>query len=93
MRRSTAEYPGLVVGRWRFSHRQLSSGYRGAQIVRALLGTWLGLPRAIMHVSRRSTVDQETEQFRAAVVTARVHQLLALVDQREVEIGDSHAFA
>ena len=68
--------------------RQLSSGDRGARIVRALLRSWLGVPRAIMNVSGGAAVDQKTEQLRAAVVTARVHQLLAFVDQCEVELGD-----
>src|SRR5215472_7051633 len=38
-------------------------------------------------------VDQETEQLRSTVVAARVHQLLALVDQREVEISNYSSFA
>ena len=38
-------------------------------------------------------VDPEAEQFGPAVVPARVHQLLALVDKGEVEVGDDHAFA
>src|SRR5262249_48602978 len=38
-------------------------------------------------------VDQEAEQLRPAVVAARVHQMLALVDQREVEVGDDLALA
>src|SRR5438445_13331978 len=48
---------------------------------------------ALMHMGLRRTVDQEAEQFRAAVVTARVHQALALVDDPEIEIGDDLAFA
>ena len=48
---------------------------------------------AFVNVRGGGAVDQETEQFRPAVVAARVHQLLALVDQREVEVGDDHAFA
>ena len=51
-----------------------------------------GWRKAIVQVSSRSSVDQQTEQLRPAVVAARVHQLLALVDQREVEIGDHHSF-
>ena len=43
---------------------------------------------AFVHVRGRGSVDQQTEQFRPAVVAARVHQLLAPVDQREIEIGD-----
>jgi hypothetical protein len=40
-----------------------------------------------------SAVEQETQDFGPAVVAARVHELLALVDEREVEVGDHHAFA
>src|SRR5687767_10808392 len=46
-----------------------------------------------MDVRGGATVDQQTEQFGPAVVAARVHQLLALDDQREVEVGDDDAFA
>jgi len=49
--------------------------------------------RAFVNVRAGGAVDQETQQLRPAVVTARVHQLLALVDQREVEVGDHDAFA
>ena len=35
----------------------------------------------------------EAEQFGPAVMAARVHQLLALIDQREVQLGDGDAFA
>ena len=48
---------------------------------------------AFVNVRGRSPVDQETQQFGPAVVAARVHHLLALVDQREVEVGDDDAFA
>jgi hypothetical protein len=45
-----------------------------------------------MDMSSGLAVDQEAEQLGSAVVTARVHQLFALVDQREVEVGDDFAF-
>ena len=45
------------------------------------------------HVSSRCVVDEQGEEIRAAVVTSRVHLDLALVDQREVEVGDDLAFA
>src|SRR5215469_4504976 len=53
------------------------------------------LRRAQHFVNMRSggAVDQETEQLRSTVVAARVHQLLALVDQREVEISNYSSFA
>src|SRR5688572_10622653 len=37
-------------------------------------------------------VDRQTEQLGSTVVAARVHQLLALVDAGEVEIGDDDSF-
>src|SRR5262249_32835669 len=46
-----------------------------------------------MDVRGGSAVDPKTEQFGSAVVAARVHQLLALVDQREVEVGNEDALA
>ena len=46
-----------------------------------------------MNVRGGGAVDQEAEQFGPAVVAARVHQLLALIDQREVEVGNDDAFA
>ena len=67
-------------------------GNRGAQILRALLSARPGVRSAFVNVRGGGAVDQETEQFRPAVVAARVHHLLALVDQREVEVGDDHAF-
>ena len=48
---------------------------------------------AFVNVRGRSAVDQKTQQFRAAVMAARIHQLLALVDAGEVEIGNDDAFA
>src|SRR5262249_40297618 len=64
-----------------------------AQVLRAVLSARLGDRGAFVNVRGGGAVDQETEQLRPAVVTARVHQLLALVHQREVEVGDDHAFA
>ena len=46
-----------------------------------------------MEMGGRRTVDGQTKQFRPAVMATRVHQLLAPVDQCEVEIGHHHAFA
>ena len=46
-----------------------------------------------MNVRGRSAVDQETEQFRPAVVTSRVHHMLTPVDQREIEVDDDFTFA
>src|SRR5215471_17292008 len=48
---------------------------------------------AVVNVRSGRAVDQETEQFRPAVVSARVHQLLALIDLREVKVGDDNSFA
>jgi hypothetical protein len=41
----------------------------------------------------RRAIDQQAEQFRPAVVAKRIHHPFALVDQREIEIGDDDAFA
>ncbi len=46
-----------------------------------------------MNVGGCGAIDQQAEQFGPAIVPARIHQLLALIDQREVEIGYDHAFA
>lgn len=46
-----------------------------------------------MKVRGGSAVDQETEQFRPAVVTSRVHHMLPLVDQREIEVDGDFTFA
>src|SRR4249919_370371 len=48
---------------------------------------------AFMEVRRRGAIDQEAQQFGAVVVTDRVHQQLATVDQGEIEVGDDFAFA
>ena len=47
----------------------------------------------VVCVGRRSAVDHQTQQFRAAVVSAGVHLRFALIDQREVEISDDLAFS
>jgi hypothetical protein len=46
----------------------------------------------LMKVGRRRAIDQQAEQLGPAVVAARVHQALALVNPREVRIGDYFAF-
>jgi hypothetical protein len=46
-----------------------------------------------MHMARRCAVDQQAQQFRAAVVTARIHHAFSLVDQAHVEVDDHLAFA
>src|SRR5262245_52099809 len=46
----------------------------------------------MVQVRGRSSVDQQAEQLRPAVVAAGIHQLLSLVDQGEVEIGDHDPF-
>lgn len=55
------------------------------KIVRALLSARLGVRSAFVNVRGGGAVDQETEEFRPAVVAARVHHLLALVDQGEID--------
>ncbi len=52
-----------------------------------------GVRSAFVNVRGGGAVDQETEQFRPAVVAAQVHQLLALVNQGEVEVAINHAFS
>src|SRR5687767_11374945 len=47
---------------------------------------------ALMNVRRGRPIDQEAEQFRTAVMTARVHEPLAGVDLGEVQIRDHVAF-
>jgi hypothetical protein len=53
----------------------------------------LGSQRSLVNAECRRAVDQQAQQFRPAVVAARVHQVLAPVDPREVEISDHDAFA
>src|SRR4249919_1123984 len=48
---------------------------------------------ALMEVRRRGAIDQEAQKLRTVVVTDRVHQQLAAVDQGEIEVGDDFAFA
>src|SRR3954463_14050062 len=47
----------------------------------------------IVNVGLWRAIDEQAEQFRAAVVAAGVHLRLALVDQREVKVCDHLAFA
>src|SRR5690242_7138534 len=58
---------------------------RGENLVQGLLTRRVGIDGAFVNVRRRHAIEPEAQQFRPAVVAARVHQLLALVDQREVE--------
>ncbi|MNC80245.1 hypothetical protein D3C75_1329770 [compost metagenome] len=46
----------------------------------------------LMHIGRGRAVDQQAEQFRTTVVPDRIHHAFALVDQRQVEVGNHHAF-
>ena len=46
----------------------------------------------LMKVGRRRAIDQQAAQLGPAVVAARVHQALALVNPREVRISDYFAF-
>jgi hypothetical protein len=45
-----------------------------------------------MDITRHGAIDHEAEKFGATVVTTRVHQLFSFVYQREIQIGDDHAF-
>jgi len=54
-----------------------------------LPSTWFGMRGALVNVGCGGAIKQETERFRPAVVAARVHQLLALVDPCEVDLGDN----
>src|SRR3954471_8457605 len=67
---------------------------RGSAIIVELLDcNRQGLRAMLMNVGGGRAVDQQAEQLRAAVVAARIHLPLPLVDQSEIEIGDHHAFA
>ena len=46
----------------------------------------------LMDVHRGRSIDQQAEQFGAAVVTARIHELLAGVDLSEVNICNHFTF-
>src|SRR6516165_7844626 len=48
---------------------------------------------SVVNVRGGCTVDQQAEQFRPTVVTSRVHDMLPLVDQREIEVDDDFTFA
>ena len=70
-----------------------SSGNQGVRLVLVSLGVGHAMRGAFVNRCGRRAIDQQAEQLRPAVMAARVHQLLSLVDQREVEVGDHHAFA
>ena len=61
-------------------------------IIDFLDGNRHGLQATLMDMGSRRAIDQQAEQFRAAVVAARIHHSLAPVDQGEIEIGNHHAF-
>jgi hypothetical protein len=44
---------------------------------------------ALMDVSNGCTINQQAEQLRSTVVAARVHEAFALVDGREIEVGNN----
>ncbi len=46
---------------------------------------------ALVNSCGRCAVDQQAKQFRPTIMAAQVHQLLALVDQREIEVSDDQA--
>ena len=48
--------------------------------------------RAFVNVRGGSAVNQQAEQFRPAVMASRIHDLLSLIDQGEIEDGDDYAF-
>ena len=48
--------------------------------------------RAFVNVRGGSAVNQQAEQFRPAVMASGIHDLLSLIDQGEIEVGDDYAF-
>ena len=48
--------------------------------------------RAFVNVCGGSAVNQQAEQFRPAVMASGIHDLLSLIDQGEIEVGDDYAF-
>src|SRR5262249_52132696 len=48
---------------------------------------------AFVNVCSGRAVDEQAEQFRPAVLAARVHQQLSSIDQAEVEISNQFCFA
>src|ERR1051325_2781976 len=64
---------------------------RGESLVRSVLRGGLGM-HPFVRVRSGRAIDEKTQQFWPTVVAARVHQLLAPVDAREVEVGDDNAF-
>ena len=63
------------------------------QLARALVGVEPVRRVPLVDVRRRGAIDQQAEQLGPAVVAAGVHELLALVDQGEIERRDDDAFA
>jgi hypothetical protein len=57
-----------------------------------IYGLKLRVHKALVDIRRGHPVDQQAEQFRAAVMTSRIHQPLAGVDLGKVEISDYFAF-
>ena len=56
-------------------------------------GLGLRVCGALMDGRRGRPIDQQAEQFGAAVMTARVHDPLAGVDLGKVKLGNHFAFA
>ena len=50
------------------------------------------LRKPLMDMGAGRVIDQQTQQFGATVVSAGIHERLAFVDQREVQIRDHLAF-
>jgi len=53
----------------------------------------IGFGIELAHVRLRSAIDEQGQELGTAIVTYAVHHAFALVDQRQVEIGDHHALA
>ena len=47
--------------------------------------------RAFVNVRGGSAVNQQAEQFRPAVMASGIHDLLSLIDQGEIEVGEDYA--
>jgi hypothetical protein len=47
----------------------------------------------LVEVSSRCAINNQAEQFRTAVMAARIHQLFAPIDQGEIDVGNYNAFA
>ena len=46
----------------------------------------------LMHMGNRCAINQQAEQFGATIVAARIHHPFTLVNQKEIKIGNHHAF-